>query len=78
MNQLRDGMSDLNCALKSLGETNEVVKHRAYVEHLLGDDRVARNLACQAKQLRPLGYYKGVTRLAELPVRVQFLMFSKL
>lgn len=69
MNQLKDAMSDLNSALKSLGETYEVVKHCAYVEHLLGDDKVARNLACRAKQLRPLGCYEGVTRLAELPVK---------
>jgi hypothetical protein len=69
MNQLKEAMSDLDCALKSLGETYEVVKHRAYVEHLLGDDKVARNLAGKAKQLRPLGCYEGVTRLADLPVR---------
>ncbi|XP_024366063.1 uncharacterized protein [Physcomitrium patens] len=69
MNQLKGAMLDLNCALKSLGETYEVVKHRAYVEHLLGDDKVARSLACRAKQLRPLGCHEGVTCLAEMPVK---------
>lgn len=69
MNKLKEAMADLNGAFKSLGETFEVVKHRAYVEHLLGDDKAARTLACRAKQLRPLSCYEGVTRLAELPVR---------
>jgi len=69
MNKLKDAMVDFNCALKILGETYEVMKHRAYVEHLLGDDKTACTIACRAKQLRPLGCYEEVTCLAELPVK---------
>lgn len=74
MNKLQDAKADLNGALKSVGETYEVLKHRAYVEHLLGDDKAARTLACRAKELRPLGCHEGITRLAELPVR--FMEFN--
>jgi len=51
MNKLKDAMLDFNCALKSLDETYEVMKHRAYVEHLLGDDKTTHTFACRAKQL---------------------------
>lgn len=44
MNKFKDAMVDFNCAFKILGETYEVMKHRAYVEHLLGDDKTTRIL----------------------------------
>lgn len=69
MNELRSAMDDLDTANNILGETYEVVKHRAYVKHLLGDDKKARALAVRAKQLRPLCRHDGVTCLAELPVK---------